>query len=271
MRPARAVADAVGDGSRAARGEAGVGGELEGIGGAGEGEVRPARHQVEGVAAEPVAERADDPVGAASGSMSAVMPEAAPQQRDGLVGHRTAARGGTSATPGGPGRRDEAGEAVDEPVGDGQDVVRGRLGPPELDEPLQAVRLSVGAVGRLGEVGRQVEQLPAVLVEGAAPDGQLLLVEDAGADVVGRRLPAVVVDRPRPEHLEVLRGVSSARRGSSSAVRRLTPSMGCWATPSTSPGTSRPTASRMVGMRSMAWANWERTTPAARHGRASGR
>ena len=43
--------------------------------------------------------------------------------------------------------------------------------------------------------------------------------------------------------------------------RRLVPSMGCWATPSTSSGGSMPTADRMVGMRSITWVNCERMAP----------
>jgi hypothetical protein len=79
-------------------------------------------------------------------------------------------------------------------------------------------------VDGFGEVLRKVEELPAVLVEVATPDGQLLLVEHAGADVVGRRLPSVVVDRARAEHLEVLGAVDLAGLGFLEHRRRLVPS-----------------------------------------------
>jgi len=70
-----------------------------------------------------------------------------------------------------------------------------------------------GHIVRLGEVVGQPEQLPAVLAEVPAPDRQILLVEHAGRDVVGCRLPAIVDDRAGTEHLEVLRraGVGCGR------------------------------------------------------------
>ena len=54
---------------------------------------------------------------------------------------------------------------------------------------------------------------------------------------------------------------SSAASGSSSTPSRLTPSTSCCATPSTSAGISNPAAAMIVGMRSTACANWERTAP----------
>ena len=77
---------------------------------------------------------------------------------------------------------------------------------------LQPLGLVVGAVGRLGEVDGEVEELPAILVEVPAADGELLLVEDAGADVVGRGLPSLVVDGARAHHFEVLGLVQLGRR-----------------------------------------------------------
>ena len=41
----------------------------------------------------------------------------------------------------------------------------------------------------------------------------------------------------------------------------LTPSMGFWVTPLMLEGAVTPAASRMVGMMSMTWWNWERTAP----------
>ena len=130
----------------------------------------------------------------------------------------------------------------------------GLLGP-DPDELLEAGWLVCGAVAGLGEVGGEVVELPAVLGEVAAADGKLLLIEDAGADVVRRRLPPVVVDRTRAEHLEVLRLVRFGRGRVSERTDRLRPSTGCWGMPSTMPGISRPTASMTVGARSMTWQN----------------
>ena len=72
------------------------------------------------------------------------------------------------------------------------------LGVPQLAQPPHPLGLVVGPVVRLGEVVRQVEQLPAVLVEVAAAGRQFLFVEHTRADVIGRGLPALVVDGARP-------------------------------------------------------------------------
>jgi hypothetical protein len=50
---------------------------------------------------------------------------------------------------------------------------------------------------------------------------------------------------------------------SANVARRLAPSNGSWATPSTSAGARTPVASSTVGARSTAWQNWSRTSPAA--------
>ena len=59
----------------------------------------------------------------------------------------------------------------------------------------------------------------------------------------------------------VLRGAGAS--ASSKVGRSEAPSIGCCGTPSTSSGGAMPTASRMVGSRSMAWQNWLRTCPRA--------
>jgi hypothetical protein len=52
---------------------------------------------------------------------------------------------------------------------------------------------------------REIEQQPVVLLEDPAALDVLALHRELPTDVVGRRLPPVVVDRAAPEHLEVLR------------------------------------------------------------------
>ena len=204
-----ALADGVHDGECVASGrERRWHRQLECVRRSGEGEVGPPTDQVERVPAEPVAEGEDDPFGPLAVGVDVGRDvEPAPQHRDGFVGDGTTAGPERARRAGGPDRRDESPEAVDQPVRDGQDVVALRLGIPQLAQALQPFRLVVGAVGRLGEVHREVEKLPAVIVEVAAAHGELLLVEDAGADVVGRRLPSLVVDGARAHHLEVLRVV----------------------------------------------------------------
>ena len=196
-------------------------------------------------------------------STSAVMSKPPHSSGTRLVGDGATAGAERTRRPGGPGRGDEAAEAVDQAVGDGQDVVALGLGVPQLVACAAARSGSSSARSVASEksvVRSKSSQRSSS--KSAAADGELLLVEDAGADVVGRRLPPLVVDRPRAHHLEVLRrGAAPGRPGSSSAARRLTPSTGCWATPSTWSGTSRPAAAMIVGMRSMAWANWLRTVP----------
>ena len=273
---AAALADGVGDADLVVAGrQRRRGRQLERVAGPGEGEVDAALGQVEGVAAEPVAQGEDDavgprPVGVDVGRHG----EAAPQQRDRLVGDRATAGPEGPRRARRPGRRDEAAEAVDQAVGNGQHVVAFAPRHPtaRVSCCTRSGSSSARSVASEKSTG-EVEQLPAVVVEVAAADGQLLLVEDAGADVVGRRLPALVVDGARAQHLEVLgRGGARARRGRRgrragwrrrrAAGRRRRPAS----------GTSRPTAARTVGIRSTAWANWGRTVAGLRDAaRASAR
>ena len=168
----------------------------------------PPTHQVERVPPEPVAEGEDDTFGPLAVGVDVGRDgEPAPQHRDGFVGDGTTAGQERPRGACRPDRGDEPAEAVDQAVGDRQDVVALCLGVPQGAQALQSFRLVAGPVIGLGEVRVEIEELPAVLVEVAAADGELLLVEDAGADVVGRRLPALVVDGARAHHLEVLRVV----------------------------------------------------------------
>ena len=87
------------------------------------------------------------------------------------------------------------------------------------------------------------------------------------ADVVGRRLPPVVVDRARADDLEVLRRPRARRRrtvgrerGQQAGARRAA----AGATPSTVAGGSSPAASSTVGSRSTAWQNCVAHLPRAR-------
>ena len=179
--------------------------QLERVGGPGEGEVDPALDQVEGVAPEPVAEGEDDAARTlAVGIDVGGDVEAAPQQRDRLVGDRPAAGTEGPRRPGGPDRGDEAAEAVDEAVGNGQHVVAVAPRHPTgraCAAPVRARRRRGRSTRRSRPRGRRAPSGPR---RSPAADGQLLLVEDAGADVVGRGLPSLVVDGARAHHLEVL-------------------------------------------------------------------
>ena len=62
-----------------------------------------------------------------------------------------------------------------------------------------------GEVVDLGDVLGHVVELPDVFVEGRT--GPQAVVVDRTDRMVGHRLPPVVVDGPRPEHLEVLGAV----------------------------------------------------------------
>ena len=83
------------------------------------------------------------------------------------------------------------------PVVEREHVVALGLSPPETVQLGQLVGLPLGQVLGFGRVGGHVVQLPRHLVEAR-------LVELNR--VIGDRLPAIVVDRPAPEHLEVLSG-----------------------------------------------------------------
>ena len=77
--------------------------------------------------------------------------------------------------------------------------------PPQGLELGHQLRVLVGDVDGLGEVGRQVEQRPSVGSEVVAAGDPLALDRELPADVVGRGLPVAVDDRAGPDHLEVLR------------------------------------------------------------------
>ena len=122
----------------------------------------------------------------------------------------------------------------------------------------------------LREVLVDVVQLPAGGVElGERVGGDGLPEPDArlgerragpGAD----RAPAVVVDRPAAEHLEVLRVVVAGGRGVVEAsCAKLTPCSGDWVTPRIVAGGSMPSTSSTVGTMSMMCAYCVRTSPRA--------
>ena len=73
---------------------------------------------------------------------------------------------------------------------------------------------------------REVEQQPVVLLEDAAALDVLALDRELPADVVGRRLPPVVVDRAAAEHLEVLRRAGRGRRWPRERGEQRSPSIG---------------------------------------------
>ena len=105
----------------------------------------------------------------------------------------------------------------------------------------QLLGLLRGQVVGLGPVVGVV-QLPDVVVEG----GQLGADDPRGA-VAGHRRPALVVDAPVAEHLEVLGLVALGGVGVVEAVGHATPCSGCCWTPLTIVGSGSPATSRTVG------------------------
>ena len=89
----------------------------------------------------------------------------------------------------------------------------------------QLLGLRRGQVVHLGEVLGDVVQLPHVVVEGLAHVAAV--VGEERRRVEHHRLPAVVVQRPRAEHLVVLRHVVARHAGVGAArAAKLTPSIG---------------------------------------------
>ncbi len=135
MRPGLvALTDRVGDADLVAAGRAErLAHELERVGGPGEGEVRHGRRRRRGRShrtSRPGRRPRRRP--RRSASMSAVMSK--PPHSIGTDSSATGPPPGRNVAgrAGRPGRRDEAAEAVDEAVGDGQDVVAVRLGVPQV-------------------------------------------------------------------------------------------------------------------------------------------
>ena len=81
-----------------------------------------------------------------------------------------------------------------------------RFLPPELLELLELGRLRERQIMHLGEVLGHVVELPHVLVERLRRVGTV--VGDEGRAVEDDRLPPVVVERPRSEHLVILGDVT---------------------------------------------------------------
>ena len=117
------------------------------------------------------------------------------------LGDRSRARPVAVAGPGGgdrgPGHGLEERHRVD-----GQHLVGLGLGPPPLDHRRQPIGVGHRPVVALGRVGDDVVELPAVVVR----RGVAVHHRD-----VRDRLPALVVDRSAPEHLEVLGGAHLGR------------------------------------------------------------
>ncbi len=91
-------------------------------------------------------------------------------------------------------------DALDLPVVERQHVVLDRLDQPQPLELVQLLRHLLGQVVGLGPVLAAVVELPDIVVEG----GHLLPPHLPRRAVLGHRAPALVVDAPVAEHLEVL-------------------------------------------------------------------
>ena len=103
-------------------------------------------------------------------------------------------------------------DGVEDPVVEGQHVVAARLVPPQRHQLGDLLGELGGAVVRLRDVLGDVVELPHVVVQRGA--GAQPVVVDRADRVIGHRLPPVVVDGARPEHLEVLRVVAAGRASS---------------------------------------------------------
>ena len=124
-----------------------------------------------------------------------------------------------------------------------------------------------GHVVVLGEVLGHVVQLPAFGVEA----GELLGGDRFAEALAGlgerrarpraHRTPAVLVDRPVAEHLEVLGVMLRLALPVLQRRAKLTPWIGDCVTPRIVFGGSTPSRSSTVGTMSMMWAYWARTSP----------
>ena len=103
------------------------------------------------------------------------------------------------------------GHDLEDTVVEREHVVAAGLVPPQRDQLGDLLGVLGGEVVHLGDVLGHVVELPHVVVERRVR-AQAVVVERADR-VEGHRLPAVVVDRPRAEHLEVLGEVTPGRVG----------------------------------------------------------
>ena len=107
-----------------------------------------------------------------------------------------------------PAGREQRGDGA---VVERQHLVLACLLPPELDHRGQPLGLVGGQVVGLGGVDAHVVELPHVVVERRV--GVEAVVVHVAERLERHRLPTLVVDAARSEHLEVLRGVALGRGG----------------------------------------------------------
>ena len=176
-----------------------------------EGENHASLEEVPRPSVVPVAEGAHDPRGTGTRLDVGAELEPAAERRDGVFRDRAAPDAVDGPEARRRRRRHHRDCTPDEAVVERQHLVAPRLGPPELDQGLHEFGMVGGEVVRLGEVVLEVEQCPVVLVEVVAPRHQVTLDTQLASDVVGGRLPSVVIERTASDHLEVLR---RARAGS---------------------------------------------------------
>src|SRR5262249_35360818 len=163
-------------------------------------------------AVAPVAERTEDALDHSRRYLDVGQCPEPSGEKERVLGDGPAAWPEHAAEPRRRGRRLEGARPADEGVVEREDLVAAGLGPPQLDELPNALRVLRPDVDRLGEVVAEVEQRPMVGVEVEAALEALALDRQLPADVVGRSLPALVVDRAASEHLEVLGRARRRRR-----------------------------------------------------------
>src|SRR5476649_361472 len=115
----------------------------------------------------------------------------------------------TGAPPGPERGRLERAKALEEGVVEGEHLVASGFAPPSVGELAGQRGVFSGPVMSLGEVLVEVEEGPVVGVEVAAAFEPSAFDVELVADVVGGRLPALVIDGTRADHLEVLRGAGA--------------------------------------------------------------
>ena len=173
-----------------------------------------------------------------------------------VLEHRGAARIVDVAIGGACGQRLRLGHAGLHPGVERQHVVLRGLGPPEVDQLSQLLRMLRGKVVALREVLGDVVQLPLLGVQHRLGQLDVLFL-------FGDRLPAISPDRPRADHLVVLHRLVGRGGRCIEGVGEAGPLDRRLGHAVDLVGASMPSASSTVGTTSVTWAYWPRTSPLA--------